>query len=245
MVDPHRLDPPPAGFPNCGVCVYRTSGTPAICFACAAAENPLTPTPACQSCGQGLVDDGSCPNTVCNFDDRLFSHIYTVSEGSDEMWAAICNYKYEEDRGWADILGRILGGYLEHNRAAMERYDLITNGALYVGPRANRLWNHLEPILEAAGRDAPAWRFAPELIAKAGPTGQFLGRSVETRAKIAEHSLRPALSVPRPDLVAGRRILVLDDVYSEGFSMREMARALLEAGAAEVGGIVFTRRKGG
>jgi predicted amidophosphoribosyltransferase len=68
---------------------------------------------------------------------------------------------------------------------------------------------------------------------------------VETRQKIAEYSLRPALSVPQPDLVAGRRILVLDDVYSEGFSMREMARALLQAGAAEVAGIVFARRKGG
>jgi predicted amidophosphoribosyltransferase len=53
------------------------------------------------------------------------------------------------------------------------------------------------------------------------------------------------LSVPDPERVAGKRVLVLDDVYSEGFSMREMARVLTLAGAAEVAGVVFARRKGG
>jgi predicted amidophosphoribosyltransferase len=38
---------------------------------------------------------------------------------------------------------------------------------------------------------------------------------------------------------------VFDDVYSEGFSLREMARVLLGAGAAEVAGLVLARRKGG
>ncbi len=51
--------------------------------------------------------------------------------------------------------------------------------------------------------------------------------------------------MPRPKLVAGRRILVLDDIYSEGFSLREMARVFLGAGAAEVAGLVLARRKGG
>jgi predicted amidophosphoribosyltransferase len=245
MLDPQRLDPPPAGLPDCGACAYLTAGTPAICLACATSDGPPSLAPTCKWCSQGLADDGSCPNTVCNFEDRQFSQIHTVSECAEEMWTAICRYKYDEDRRWADVLGRILAGYLEQNRTVMEGYDLITNGALYVGPRANRLWHHLRPILEAVQRDAPGWPVVPDLIAKAGPTGQFLGRSVETRQKIAEYSLRPALSVPQPDLVAGRRILVLDDVYSEGFSMREMARSLLQAGAAEVAGIVFARRKGG
>ena len=40
------------------------------------------------------------------------------------------------------------------------------------------------------------------------------------------------------------RVLVIDDAYSEGFTLREMARALQQAGAAEVAGLVFARRKG-
>ncbi len=83
------------------------------------------------------------------------------------------------------------------------------------------------------------------LIVKRAPTGRFLGIGVEERRQIAEGELRDALSVPEPERVAGKRVLVLDDVFSEGFSMREMARVLRLAGADEVAGLVFARRKGG
>jgi orotate phosphoribosyltransferase-like protein len=53
------------------------------------------------------------------------------------------------------------------------------------------------------------------------------------------------LSVPQFDRVAGRRILVFDDMFSEGFSSRDMVRALVKAGATEVAGLVLARRKGG
>ena len=141
--------------------------------------------------------------------------------------------------------GRLLVGHLEKHREQFARCDVITTGALDVGPRDRRLWDHLRLVLDAAAADASGWTFAPDLITKDRPTGQFLGRGVETRRAIAEHSLRDALAVPEPERVAGRRVLVLDDVYSEGFSLREMARALRGAGAEEVAGLVFTRRKGG
>ena len=239
MIDLLGLDPPPAGFPDCARCPYLTTGTPAICFACA--SGPAETGPRCPSCG----GDADCDNAVCSLDDREFSRLYTVSRCAEEVWTALCRYKYDEDRSWAGVLGRILVGYLDEHRDELAGYDLITTGALYVGPRANRLWDHLRLILDAAQAAGPGWPFAPDLITKSGPTGQFLGRSVATRRAIAEHSLRDALAVPDPARIAGKRILVLDDVYSEGFSIREMARALTRAGAAEVAGLVFARRKGG
>jgi predicted amidophosphoribosyltransferase len=226
-------------------CPYLTSGTPAICFTCANGGTVPVPEAACLVCGQELVDGNGCANTVCNAGDRWFSRVYTACERQEEMWAAVSQYKYDQDREWAPILGRILVGFLEERRTELAGYDLITTGALYVGPRAKRLWDTLRLILDGALAAGPDWPFVPDLITKSGPTGQFLGRSVETRRAIAEHSLRDALAVPRPELVAGRRILVLDDVYSEGFSLREMARVLVGAGAAEVAGLVLARRKGG
>lgn len=245
MIDLRALDPPPAGFPGCAACPYLETGTPALCFACACGGAPPADVPRCRSCGEPLVDGAPCDNAVCGLPDTEFSRIYTVSEQSEQVWDAVCRFKYDEDKSWAEVLGRILAGYLEENRAELGGYDLITAGALYVGPRANRLWDHLRLVLDAADRYAPGWPFAPDLITKARPTGQFLGRGVDTRRAIAEHSLREALAVPDPERVAGKRVLVMDDVYSEGFSLREMARALNEAGAAEVAGLVFARRKGG
>lgn len=244
MIDVGRLDPPPAGFADCAGCAYRATGTPAVCFACAAGT-PEQAAATCSLCTQPLQEDGCCANTVCNLDDRFLSRLYTVSEDAEQMWAAICRYKYDEDRGWAELLGRILVGYLDENAEELARFDLVTTGALYVGPDANRLWDHLRLILDVARREGPTWPFADDLITKARPTGRFLGIGVQERKEIAEGELRSALAVPDPARVQGRRVLVLDDVYSEGFSLREMARALLEAGATEVAGIVFARVKGG
>ena len=44
-----------------------------------------------------------------------------------------------------------------------------------------------------------------------------------------------------PDLVRGKRILVYDDVYTEGLTLREVARSLRDAGAIEVSEIVLAR----
>jgi predicted amidophosphoribosyltransferase len=98
-------------------------------------------------------------------------------------------------------------------------------------------------VLDAAVGHGP--QVAHDVLAKAGPTARFLGLGVEEWRAIAEGPLREALSVPDPGRVAGRRVLVFDDVYSEGFSLREMARTLLDAGAVEVSGVVLARRKGG
>ena len=221
------------------------AGTPAICFSCASGGATAAPSRACSVCGEPLLGSQPCANTVCTVEDRWFSRIYTVSSSAEDVWTAVCRYKYDEDRDWAPVLGRILVGFLEERREELQDYDLITTGALYVGPRARRLWDHLRLVLDAAAAEGPEWPFVPDLITKSGPTGQFLGRGVETRRAIAEHSLRAALAVPDPERVAGRRVLVVDDVYSEGFSLREMARVLRLAGAVEVAGLVFARKKGG
>ena len=250
MIDLRLLDPPVAGFPACATCPYLAAGPPAVCFACACGGEQPADVPRCPSCGEPLGGPSSrellpCANAVCALPDREFSRIFTISERPEEVWDAVCRFKYDEDRSWADVLGRILAGFLQERRDELGGYQLITAGALYVGPRANRLWDHLRLVLAAAQRYAPEQPFAPDLITKSGPTGQFLGRGVETRRAIAEHALRSALSVPEPARVAGKRVIVVDDVYSEGFSLREMARALKQAGAAEVAGLVFARRKGG
>jgi predicted amidophosphoribosyltransferase len=245
LSDLERLGPSSARFPGCPTCVYRRSGTPAICFPCAVAGDPAVTAPRCALCGQPLDGPGPCPNTVCALEDPYFARIHTVCDRPEDMWDAIMDYKYGEDRTWAEVFGRIIVGHLDEHRELFERYDVITTGAIYVGPRAQRLWDYLSLILDAAARVGPEWPFAPGLIAKAGPTPRFLGISAEARQEIAEGELRAALSVPEPHRVAGRRVLVFDDVYSEGFSLREMARVLLEAGATEVAGLVLARRKGG
>ena len=197
----------------------------------------------CRVCREPLAD-GACPNTVCRLPDRAFSRLYTVSEDAESTWDLIYRFKYGEERHLADHLGGMLMAFLADNRVELERFDVLTSVALYTGPRAHRLWDYLQVILDAAQRVDPGWPVETDLITKVQPTGRFLGIGVEERRAIAEGELRDALRVPDAGRVAGRRVLVFDDAYSEGFSMREMARALRQAGALEVAGLVLARRKG-
>lgn len=187
---------------------------------------------------------GACPNAVCRLGDPGFSRIYTVSERAEETWQLIYRYKYGDEKHLADDLGRMLVAYFQDNRDELERFDLVTPTALYTGPQAHRLWDYLALVLEAAQLDDGDWPVATDVIVKVRPTGRFLGIGVPDRRAIAEGELRDALRVPDPRRVAGQKVLVIDDVYSEGYTLREMARALLGAGAAEVSGLVFARRKG-
>lgn len=197
----------------------------------------------CEACRGALVG-GACPNAVCGLADRGFSRLYTVSERAEETWDLIRRFKYGEEKHLADELAGMLVDFLQAHRSELERFDLFTSIALYIGPEAQRLWDYLALILDSAQRIDGDWPFAGDVITKVRPTGRFLGIGVEERRVIAEGELRDALHVSDPGRVAGRRVLIVDDAFSEGFTMREMARALHHAGAVEVAGLVFTRRKG-
>ncbi len=67
------------------------------------------------------------------------------------------------------------------------------------------------------------------------------GRSRLDRQRLARGPLRQALLVPDPERLVGARVLVVDDVLTEGSTLREVARALRLAGAEEVAGLVLAR----
>ena len=52
--------------------------------------------------------------------------------------------------------------------------------------------------------------------------------------KERDANIRGAFSVPRPDRIAERRVLLVDDVMTTGATADECARTLLTAGAERV-----------
>jgi ComF family protein len=74
------------------------------------------------------------------------------------------------------------------------------------------------------------------LLARSGSSRQ-VGAS---RAERVLH-LSDAFRVRRPELVAGKRILLVDDVLTTGATIEAAARTLKKAGAARVDAIVFAQ----
>lgn len=87
---------------------------------------------------------------------------------------------------------------------------------------------------EASARDWPTLVFDDCLAAASRRRQSELSAAERQEAARGKYTVGGNLS--------GRAVLLLDDVYTSGFTMHDAARALREAGAASVIGVVYARR---
>jgi predicted amidophosphoribosyltransferase len=165
--------------------------------------------------------------------------------------------------GGPELRGTVAAFVYDDPRVALHR-RLKFGGALELAPplaaRMSVAWDRRAPgtpdVVVAVPPDPLRWtprRRVPRLLAKAvggrlglpfvrralvkvRPTRSLTGRTAAARRTALEGAFRA-----RPELVAGRRILVVDDVATTGATLREAARALAAAGARDVFGLVLAR----
>jgi predicted amidophosphoribosyltransferase len=241
-------EPRPAGFGRCRRCPFVELGRPDVCLACAVpglvGAGPLGA--GCPVCGQVTGAHGACANDWCGRVDRWFSLVWAIAPHAGPLRRAIAAYKYHDERMWAQVFARLVVGHLDEHMPWFDEYDVLTGMPSYTGPGAHRRWDHIGLIVTAGARLAePRWPFEPGLVVKKAETTPMAGLGLRRRRACAEGPLRRALGVPDPARVAGQRVLVVDDVFTEGSTLREVARALMLAGAVEVAGLVLARQPWG
>lgn len=64
---------------------------------------------------------------------------------------------------------------------------------------------------------------------------------MKLKAKEREENLRGSFAVKNPQEIAGKKVFLVDDVYTTGSTLAECAKTLKEAGAKQVWGIAITR----
>jgi ComF family protein len=205
---------------------------------------PLAPDPGCRVCGRawpGLPAGLAC--AACRHDPPPFDHARAVAEYRDGMRAAIVALKYGRRAAIARPLGRLLaetGGRLTAAAGGAgepgDVLDAIVPVPLHPGRAAERGFNQAELLAQPC-----AARWGIPLLTRALGRLRPTPPQTELDAAARRANVAGAFGVSRPEEVAGRRLLLVDDVLTTGATAGAAARALRAAGAASVAVLVLAR----
>jgi len=189
----------------------------------------------CGICGETVSSQvfavGVAPCPACQESRPSFTRAVAYGSYDGELRELIHLLKYDGVVPAAKVLGRMLA-------QAIQKLDLAP-GPLLVIPvplhrskKRQRGFNQAELIARKALRrlSLPDAQLASGILARSRTTASQIGLTRPQRAE----NIRGAFRVAHPGKVAGRNVLLVDDVLTTGTTVSECARILRKAGAKEV-----------
>ena len=160
-----------------------------------------------------------------------------------QLMAVIHRFKYGGKTQLATPLGGLmLSAFMQHWKD--EKVDRVLPVPLHAQKFRSRGFNQSylliyrwKCMVRAMGLDLPKISIHPDVLirTKATVSQTGLGRS----QRLA--NIRGAFSVQSPEKVYGKKLLVVDDVYTTGATVNECARILLKFGAERVDVLTLVR----
>jgi ComF family protein len=203
-----------------------------FCPGCTMGALPLEG--ACAGCAMpaGARGGGLC--RLCEARPFPFREARAVFVYGGTVAQAIVRFKHGRHVAPARPLGRCLAPLLDW--ATHEGLDTIVPVPLHPRRLRSRGFNQARELAAAAlDVQRRCWPRLPLQLAT-----DLLCRQIDTpplgrESPLARrHRVAGAFIAPKRDRVAGRKVLVLDDVMTSGATLAECARTLLDAGAADV-----------
>ena len=140
--------------------------------------------------------------------------------------------KYEQVRPASNVLGRMLAEVIVELEPSFAAPVLVVPIPLHPRKLRQRGFNQSEMIVRAALKFRPNARLtlAPDLLERCLETQSQIGLTRHQR----QENIRGAFAVTKRDELAGREVLLVDDVLTTGTTAAECARVLGRAGASKV-----------
>jgi ComF family protein len=217
----------------CGASLLNISRLP-VCESCLQAMEPLAGG-TCDICRERLpalnrlADAQTC--TACEKARPHFAKAVAYGSYEHGLRGLIHLLKYEGVPPAAPVLGNMLARAIEKLGLGREQL-LVVPVPLHAWKRREREFNQSELIACAALKKLtnPQLELAPKVLARMRPTVSQIGLTRPQRRE----NMRGAFQVVHPTKVAGRSILLVDDVLTTGTTAPECVRVLLKAGAKSV-----------
>ncbi len=223
---------------------------PRFCLFCGAAVGEAPAQAVCPEC-EAKIEWVDSPLCLC------CGRVFAAREGGDRLCGECATELPPYDRARAAAL------YEGPVAEAIKGFKF--SGQMAYLP-VLQSWLHRPHCLELAAaadllvpvplhpRRLKARGFNQSWLLAQGFKGAALGREVLTRVRYTvpqvglkpkerRTSVRGAFSVPHPEAVQGKNLLLIDDLYTTGSTVKECALALRRAGAAGVAVLTVARVK--
>ena len=145
---------------------------------------------------------------------------------NDNVRRSILRYKFYNARSYADVYGRMLAVKLQDQ---MDTIDILTWVPISRLRRIKRGYDQVELLAYAVARELGISPVKTLKKIRNTPPQSTLSDSAKRRANVLG-----AYRAIDPESLAGKRVLLLDDVITTGATVSECARVLLTSGAKEV-----------
>jgi ComF family protein len=218
----------------CGTPLTNVSRLP-VCSDCTASIKPIEGT-VCEVCGERIPDTAhAVAETKCMLCRRArlpFARAMAYGSYNGALRGMIHLLKYESMLPASQSLASLLAPVMQELSELCEAEALVVPVPLYKGKQRQREFNQSELIARAALKHLPS--------AKLSLADSVLVRQRDTRSQtgLTRHqrreNMRGAFAVKDAALVAGRDIILVDDVLTTGTTAAECARVLRRAGAKKV-----------
>jgi ComF family protein len=173
---------------------------------------------------------------ACRLAPPSFTRAVAFGLYQDRMKGAIHALKYDRLYPAARRLGRLLARAVAQLAGEAPEEMLVVPVPLHRSKHAERGFNQARLLavnaLRSLHKTHPAWRLtlAPKTLMRLRATESQAGLTLRERRL----NVRGAFTVSDPAVVASKHILLIDDIFTTGATVRASSRALMRAGAASV-----------
>ncbi len=207
----------------CTVCDTPLKDKRLLCDVCKE-EYQIKEENRCDICGRPLPEEKRvCED--CKREGKIIQNT-AVFFYKGEVKAALYRYKYGKNR----YLGRRFAEIMAKEKAeAIKDADILIPVPIHRRRLYKRTFNQSEILAKYISKETGI-PFYYDVAVRAKYTDYLANHTKEERKEI----LKDCFSVKKEEFVAGRRILLIDDIYTTGSTMEELGRLLLKQGAVSV-----------